>query len=229
VSRFATSSAAHAGRFDPPRARRFYDRFGARQDRQGWYEDAALDRLIERSSCGTARRVVELGCGTGRLAALLLATRLPGDATYRAFDLSSTMVALTRERIRPYSERATVELSSGEPPLEVADGEADRFVSTYVLDLLGGDLIARTLDDAHRVLAPAGLLCLAGIAPGIDRRSRLVMGLWGVVRRIRPSLVGGCRPLALEQRLDRERWEIVHDERLTAYGIASQILVAVRR
>jgi predicted Zn-dependent peptidase len=30
------------------------------------------------------------------------------------------MVALTRERIRPYSERATVELSSGEPPLEVA-------------------------------------------------------------------------------------------------------------
>ncbi len=46
-----------------------YDRFGRRQDPQGWYEDAALERLIALGRLAEARAVCEFGCGTGRLAA----------------------------------------------------------------------------------------------------------------------------------------------------------------
>ena len=51
-----------------PEARRFYDRFGAKQDKQVWYEAAALDDLVLHSDLANARSIFELGCGTGRLA-----------------------------------------------------------------------------------------------------------------------------------------------------------------
>ena len=55
-------------------ASRFYDKFGAKQDRQGFYEDAALDLMIELGKFPDAENVFELGCGTGRLAEQLLST-----------------------------------------------------------------------------------------------------------------------------------------------------------
>ena len=224
----ATGSTTDIDPFGPGQARRFYDRFGERQDRQGWYEDAALERLVALSRFETAHRVVELGCGTGRLAARLLAEHLPADATYRGFDLSETMVELAAERLRAAAPRATVERVGGEPPLPVEDGGADRFVSTYVLDLLSLQLIDRTLDDAHRVLEPGGLLCVAGITAGTGPVSRLLMATWSLVRRLRPTLVGGCRPLRVAPRLASDRWTLLHCERVAPWGLASEVLVAAR-
>lgn len=48
-------------------ARRYYDRFGAKQDQQGFYEDRPLGRLIELGKFSEAEHVLEFGCGTGRL------------------------------------------------------------------------------------------------------------------------------------------------------------------
>lgn len=54
-------------KFDSADAKRFYDRFGAKQDLQ-FYEHAALDNLIANSNFEHASSVFEIGCGTGRLA-----------------------------------------------------------------------------------------------------------------------------------------------------------------
>ena len=206
-------------------ARRFYDWFGSRQDLQRIYEDRSIDVLVEHSAFDRARAVVELGCGTGRLAERLLRTCLPPDATYIGLDISETMVDLGREHVRPWHERADVRLSDGSLRLTLPDRSCDRFVSTYVLDLLTEDDIRSALDEAHRVLVPGGMLCLASLTFGRTAWSRAMCRLWTRVHARHPMWVGGCRPLELTSFLD-DRWAIVHQQVVCTLGICTEIVVA---
>ncbi|MFQ5347400.1 MAG: class I SAM-dependent methyltransferase, partial [Rhodothalassiaceae bacterium] len=62
--------------------RAFYDRLGRGLDSQAFYEDPALEELVRAGAFEHARVVLEFGCGTGRLAAKLLADHLPPGAHY---------------------------------------------------------------------------------------------------------------------------------------------------
>lgn len=210
-------------------ARAFYDGFGPRQDRQAFYEDAALERLLAEGGFEEAARVVELGCGTGRFAEILLAERLPAEATYLGVDLSPNMVTLARTRLGRFGERARVEVSDGEARLPLAAGGADRFVTNYVLDLLPLAEIDAVLGEARRVLAPRGRLCVTGLTHGRGPASRLVSGLWAGVQRLSPRLVGGCRPVRVADRLEATAWRVLHADVVVAWGVPSEVLVATRR
>ncbi len=85
------------------------------------------------------------------------------------------------------------------------------------------------LSEAHRILVPDGLLCIAGLTPGTTPLSRMAMAFWSGLFRLRPFLVGGCRPIRLGERLGGDRWQIRHREVVVACGIASEVLVARRR
>jgi len=208
--------------------RRFYDRFGAKQDAQGFYERPALAALVRHADLRRAHALLELGSGTGRFAAELLRDELPGDATYLGVDVSTTMVGLATARLAPFAGRASVRQVEAAAPLPVADGAVDRFLATYVFDLLADDAIERTLAEARRVLAPGGLLCAAGITPGSTLLSRLVMKAWAGVCALRPSLVGGCGPRRFAERLSAAHWELRHREVVVAWGVASEVVVACR-
>lgn len=207
-------------------ARTFYDAFGARQDKQGFYEDLATAELVAHAAFEEATSVFELGCGTGRFAAELLEHHLPATATYRGCDLSSTMIDLARARLASYGNRARVDLSDGSPHVDAAAATFDRFVSNYVLDLLPGDDIAAIMHEAWRVLAPGGLLCLVSLTRGNDLRSRFVSGAWSLLHRLRASLVGGCRPIELQHYLASQLWHVEYRAVVTPYGIPSEIVVA---
>jgi ubiquinone/menaquinone biosynthesis C-methylase UbiE len=207
-------------------AKRFYDRFGAKQDQQVWYEAPALDDLVEHADLAAARSVFELGCGTGRLAAEILDRDLPASATYRGVDLSDTMVGLASRRLSRFADRASVTLTAGEPTLPLPEGSVDRFLSTYVLDLLPPEGIRGILSEAHRVLAPDGLLCLAGITPGTTTLARVLMTLWRWVHSVRPAIVGGCRPIRLVEYVASAEWAVRHHRVVATRGIASEVLVA---
>src|ERR1700730_7246494 len=97
----------------PAQAREFYDRLGARQDWNRFYEQAAIDRMIEQGDFGNAHSVVEFGCGTGRSAERLLSRKLPSGATYPGFDLSATMANLATERVAPFGTRAQIVKTDG--------------------------------------------------------------------------------------------------------------------
>ncbi len=112
-------------------AKRFYDRFGAKQDRQDFYEAPAIEFLLSHGDFAHAQSIFELGCGTGRLARTLLQDYLPSIATYRGVDISSTMVVLAKEKLSGFDERAVVSIESGESDLPVASRSIDRFVATY--------------------------------------------------------------------------------------------------
>jgi len=207
-------------------AKAFYDRFGGKQDRQAFYEDPALTRLIAHAAFGDARSVFEFGCGTGRFAARLLSGVLPGEARYQGVDISPTMVRIARGRLAPWSERATVGLSDGSMRLPAPDGSCDRIVCTYVLDLLSADDIVAFLGEARRILTPDGMLCVVNLTDGRRGMTRLVSSLWRRIHAVRPQLVGGCRPIRLRDLLSPVEWEIAHRSVVSAFAISSEVVVA---
>jgi len=210
-------------------ARRVYDRVGKKLDSQAFYEDRATDELIRLSDFSSAQSVFEFGCGTGRLAARLLGEHLPESASYRAVDQSTTMVRVSRTRLERFGERVEIVQTDGEPPSDPPPEPFDRYVSTFVFDLLSEQDIRSVLRQAHRDLQPSGLLCLASLSTGSTRVSKIAARLWSGVHRLHPRLVLGCRPIELTPFLSEPDWRIAHHVALTPFGLPAEVVVAERR
>jgi ubiquinone/menaquinone biosynthesis C-methylase UbiE len=212
---------------DAEGARRFYDRLGRLQDTQAFYENAATARLVKLGCFAQARSVFELGCGTGRFGAQLLATTLPADTRYLGVDVSSTMVGLARARLARWAPRAEVRsLELPATTLPGDDGAFDRFAATYVLDLLPTEESYLLIAEARRLLGPDGRLAMVSLTHGETGASRLVSRAWGAVSRRWPGLVGGCRPISLRDLLADDDWRVEQREVVTTWGIPSEVLVA---
>ncbi|MFQ6004504.1 MAG: class I SAM-dependent methyltransferase [Woeseia sp.] len=210
-------------------ARQTYDRIGALQDSQRFYEDRAAARVVLHGKFISAASVFEFGCGTGRFALRLFEEHLPDTARYRGVDVSPKMVRLAEARLSSHSPRARVILTEGGPPVDEPAEYYDRFVSNYVFDLLSDDDIRAVLHEAHRMLRPDGLLCLSGLSSGIGFTSRIVAGIVSWTQNHRPSLVGGCRPVDLRPFLMESKWQVQHHSKLAAFGVPSEVVVATRR
>ena len=210
-------------------AQAFYNRMGAKQDWQAFYEAKATHDLIVHASFETAQAVFEFGCGTGAFAERLLTAHLSPEAQYVAVDSSTTMIRLAQARLARFGSRVQVWQTDGPLRFEAASGFSDRFVSTYVADLLSASDFAEMLSEAHRLLRPEGLLCLVSLTSGPTWFSRLVTGLWTGIHRLSPSLVGGCRPLELRVLLQAHPFHLEYVHIVTAFGIPSEIIVAKRQ
>lgn len=212
--------------FTRQQAQAFYDRFGSKQDAQAFYEDAALDDLIEHADFGHATSVFELASGTGRFAQRLLSRHLPSTATYLGIDLSSTMIGLAAGRIAPYADRAKVMQSDGGMQFPLPDHSVDRFVCVYLFDILSEDDIRQAIAEAHRVLTPGGKLCVASLTEGVTIASRVVSALWSQAFRLHSALVGGCRPLRLDEFFGSPDWLLVRRNVVVRFGVPTEVLIA---
>lgn len=209
-------------------ARAVYDRIGAGQDSQAFYEDRATDRLLTHADFGSARAVFEYGFGTGRFAETILRDQLPADALYRGLDLSPVMLELATARLSRFGDRVSLAQSDGGAPSGEPAQAYDRFVSNFVLDLLSDADVRAVVAEAHRMLRPAGRLCVASLSPGHGPGSKMVIGVWSFIHRLKPSLVGGCRPLRLPDFLPKDSWRILTREKLSPFGLPLEAIVAER-
>ncbi len=214
--------------FTPNDARQFYDRFGTRQDTQGFCENPALDDLVKHADFEHARSVLEFGCGTGSFARRLFKMVLPEDAHYLGLDISGTMIGLATGRLEPWQARAEVRQADGSPCIPLPNASVDRFLATYVFDLLDAAYSRHLIAEAHRVLIPGGLRCTVNLTHGTGAFSRFVSRLWTSMCDCFPRVVGGCRPVHLAEFLEPESWHIRHHRTLVSFGICSEILVAER-
>src|SRR5258708_36091392 len=89
-------------------AQAFYNRMGAKQDWQAFYEAKATHDLITHASFETAQAVFEFGCGTGALAERLLTAHVSLEAQYAAVDSSPTMIRLAQARLARFWSRLQV-------------------------------------------------------------------------------------------------------------------------
>ncbi len=193
------------------------------------YEKRAIDAMVAQLSPEGARSVFELGCGTGRLARQLLTDELPGSCRYTAVDVSGTMVAIAAERLAPFAARAEVERTDGSFPLRHRAASFDRFIATYVLDLLDEEELRCALSEAARLLLPGGLLGIVSLTAGERPLERAITGVWARIQRLSPRTVGGCRPIDPTRYLDAWLWRIRHAETVSSFAIPSAVVVAERR
>lgn len=210
----------------PEQARSVYNRIGRIQDRQSFYESAAIDDMITHADFAHAGSVFEFGCGTGELARRLLTDHLPREAGYRGIDISDTMVGLATERLARWSDRVEVERVSGGLPLSGADGGFDRFVATYVFDLLDTDTALDVLDEAHRLLTSGGLLCVVSLTEGPTRISGAMSSTWRWIWARTPQLLGGCRPVEMRRKFSDDRWDVLHHAIVISWAVPSEVVVA---
>ena len=211
----------------PEQAAAVYNLIGRWQDTQGFYERAAVDTLIREGQFDVAAHVVEVGCGTGALAARLLDDQLSNTADYVALDVSAKMVGLTRERLRRWSGRARVERIDGHSPWPVPDSAADRVVAAYVLDLLAPAAIDAFFAEAARALRPGGMVAAVSLEAATRGIPRLVSTGWTHLWRINPHLSGGCRPVDIASMLPTG-WRVNATRSITSWAVTSTVLVIER-
>ena len=209
----------------PAQAARAYDRIGRFQDRQAFYEAATVNDLIAHVHLEAAGGLYELGCGTGALAARLLAERLPLETTYLGVDVSPHMVRLSRERPHRWAGRARVLQTDGSLPLAGAAGAYGHVLAVYVFDLLPEEYARAVLREAARLLGPGGRVGLASLTAGRSRAARLVSGAWGSLWELSPMLTGGCRPVDLEPLLE-PGWVTEYRAHVETWRVASEVIVA---
>ncbi len=139
------------------------------------------------------------------------------------------MVAITRKQLKRWQDRINIVLSTGSVQLDFENGRFDRFISTYVVDLLSDEEAINLIEEAHRVLRQDGLLCLVSITPGVTLFSRMVMGTWRFINKLNPILTGGCRPVRLPEFISEKKWNIEHHQVITRYGVVIEVVIASRR
>jgi cyclopropane fatty-acyl-phospholipid synthase-like methyltransferase len=123
----------------------------------------------------------------------------------------------------------TVEQTNSSLPCEADFGSFDRFVSTYVVDLLSTSDIAALFSEAHRLLIQEGRLCLVSLTHGTSTFSRLVTSTWARLNRFSPTLVGGCRPQEVHALLQASSFHLEYVQTVTACGIPSEIVIVERQ
>ena len=208
-------------------ARRFYDRYGAKQD-DIRHEDEARSELQRLSVFEHACNVFELGCGTGSFARKLFDESFPTTTRYLGVDVSSTMIDLAQDKLEELRPRARVVQTDGELEFNEPDGFYDRFVACYVFDLLPEEKIREGAAEAHRLLAKEGRLCLVSLTRGGGNPvARTVSALWSGLQRIGPNAVGGCRPIDMTRYLPKSQWDVKYADVITSHGVPSQITIAV--
>ncbi len=137
-----------------------------------------LQEELVRATGGGARRVLELGTGTGETAARLLA-RHP-EAQLVGVDASAPMLAVARARLP--AERARLRVGTIEDPLP--EGPFDLVASALCVHHLRGTDKRDLFQRVRRALAPGGRFVLADVvipadparasiplSPGFDRPS----------------------------------------------------------
>ncbi len=211
--------------FSHSKARTFYDRFGSKQDWQRFYEKSAVSHLIHHLDLGSAKAIIEFGCGTGWLAENLMAQYLSPESRYVGLDISTTMVKLARNRLRQFGRRAEVVLTEGEMRLNVESNSFDRFLSAYVMDLLSEEDMQSILAEAHRVLIMNGLLGIVSLTEGFSLSTRILEKIWAALYRLSPTLVGGCRPVSPEAFV-KTGWDILYLKKTSTFAVPSSVLVA---
>ena len=219
-----------------------FDRIAPRYDLLNRILSFGTDVAWRRRAVGLARlgpgeRALDLGAGTGDLAAALLGTA-PASARVIGLDLSPGMLAVSRRRLAGPRYGAVI---ANAEALPLGDASVDRVISGFVLRNIGD--LPRALREMRRVLRPGGAAVLLELShPTQPAFARLYRWYFEVLAPRIAAALGGdpdayrylprsLRPFpgaeALADLVRAAGFDDVRFERLTG-GIAA-IHVATRR
>lgn len=183
-------------------------------------ETRARDRCLALAAVHDGEAVLEVAVGTGLAFEKILAMNPSGRV--EGIDLTEAM-------LRRAESRAA---ASGHPNYRLAVGDAyalpfpddafDLLVNNYMFDLLPERDFGRVLGEFRRVLRPGGRLVLANMTDG----RRWYQGIWTLVYRLSPALLGGCRGVSLVPYLMAAGFGDIRRETVSQSTFPSEVILA---
>ena len=203
----------------PSDAMAFYDRLGSRHDWFEFYEGEAKKIGLLQLELAPGNRVLNAGSGTGKEHLNIVREISPGGLSV-AVDISREMIKLTKLKTNSPCLQANI----GNLPF--MDNAFDRIFSSYVLDLIAGDMIGDIISEYHRVLRPGGIMVTVSLTEGSTSLGRILMGAWKKIYRISPAACGGCRPVQIRRIVEQVGFSKVDRVVVEQFGIPSEIITA---
>jgi len=182
------------------RTRRVYDRLAPVYSvSTNLFHSRAHRRALEICDLTDGMRVLEVATGSGEMFRRLVRTN-PGGSTL-GVDLSPNMARRTQYRVQREFPAARTQCHAVDARhMPFRDAAFDSVFCCYLLELLSGDDIARTIGEFHRVLRRGGQLVLVLIGqktPAFNAiyrvAGKVAPAFWGrqVEERV-PELVEAC-------------------------------------
>ncbi len=202
------------GIYDSPAGAKFYNLWGRLT------ESRAHARALEAARLTAGESVLEVAVGTGQLF-----VRLRQAAHLKrciGVELARGMLDQARQRLarEPHPQGALCRADARRLPFPAQT--FDLIMNTYMLDLLSEGEIHQVLTEFRRILKPRGRLIVLIMA----KQNWLVQGIWMWAYAHCPTLVGGCRPIGLEDFLITNGWRLELREPISQCGFRSEIVVA---
>ncbi len=183
-------------------------------------ESRAQLRALEAARLAPDESVLEVAVGTGQLFAKL--RQFPRLRRCIGVELAPGMLDQARRRLARDGQPRPALCRSDARLLPFPADTFDLILNAYMLDLLSEEEIHQVLAEFRRTLRPGGRLVLLVMAD----QNRFVQAIWMWLYARCPGLVGGCRPIALQDLLVASGWRIEFRERISQNGFRSEMVVA---
>jgi trans-aconitate methyltransferase len=135
------------------------DRWDRMQQRYLSRRSERFDIMINliRSTQHNVSHIIDLGCGTGSVS--LMALKAFPDSTLTGIDFDPSMLLLAQERLKPFGNRANVELTNLRDPkwLASVSSPVDAVVSATALHWLSPQQLAILYEQIATVMKPGGM------------------------------------------------------------------------
>ena len=169
-----------------------YRRIAPVYDIWAWLtERKARGRCLELAAIRDGEDVLEVAVGTGLTFEKILEANPSGRN--EGVDLTAAMLERAKKRASR-TQVAGYHLQVGDAyDLPFDDDSFDVLVNNYMFDLLPEADFPAVLEEFRRVLRPGGRLAMVNMTHG----TRWYHGVWSLLYRLDPALLGGCRSVAL--------------------------------
>ncbi|MEJ2407720.1 MAG: methyltransferase domain-containing protein [Candidatus Thiodiazotropha sp.] len=183
-------------------------------------ESRARERAIALTEIIDGQTILEVAVGTG-LAFQEIVRRNPhGDNS--GVDLSPGMLRRAKKRMQSMGD-ANYRLALGSAEtLDQPTGSVDILFNNYMFDLIAFEQMDAITQEFHRVLKPGGKLVLVNMTHGEGFGS----GVYERIYQFSPRMMGGCRGVAMADRLQHSGFEIISREYIQQALFPSEVILA---
>jgi len=183
-------------------------------------ESKARNRALALAEIRNGQHILEVAVGTG-LAFFEIVKRNP-DGTNIGIDISANMLKKASKRLKGLSGSHYTLKKGSAFDIDSEDAQFDVLINNYMFDLIAFDQMDAVLMEFKRALKKGGKLVLVNMTLG----EKLGSGIYDLIYRVSPRLMGGCRGIRLSEKLKAHGFHIKRREYHQQCWFPSEVILA---